>query len=81
MLDRYTLRQLKKFSLRLEWDKASQLWWFQKSSKRGKIRKTLPVHAENKDEAERAVIDYFLTLQRKSIVRHTSSDSPKESLS
>ncbi len=73
MLDRYTLRQLKKFGLQFEWNKEKQVWWFQKTNKGGKVKRTLPVHAENKDAAEQAVMEYFLTLRRKASARHTKS--------
>ncbi len=73
MLDQYTVRQLKKFGLQFEWNKEKQVWWFQKSNKAGKMKRTLPVHAENKDAAELAVIEYFQAIRRKSIARHGKS--------
>ncbi len=73
MLDRYTVHQLKKFGLHFEWNKEKQVWWFQKSNKAGKVKRTLPVHAENKALAEQAVIEYFQVLRRKSNVRHAKS--------
>lgn len=73
MLDRYTVHQLKKFDLHFEWNKEKQEWWFQKSNQTGKVKRTLPVHADNKDAAEQAVIEYFQVLRRKSSLRHAKS--------
>lgn len=73
MLEYDTVRQLKKFGLSFEWNREKQVWWFQKSGRAGAVKRTLPVHAENEGAAEKAVIEYFQTIRRKSIARRAKS--------
>ena len=69
MLDRNAVRLLKKFGLRFQWNKTEKQWWFQKSARNGNVKRTLPVPAANKAEAEDAVNEYFQKMRRNFDVR------------